>query len=135
MPPVGWEYEVRAAERRHRRSRFTEQGALYVAAPRLEKDAIFEPSADALGYAYVATSIGRLHAKRGGFCGESGAGCGGESYVREHAAHERSPMSRLFSQLIFDARYILGAIHSKVRLFGLNDDDFKSVLQRPQLFE
>jgi len=131
--------EMRAAERRHRRLGLTEQGALCVAAPRLEKDAKFEPSADALGYADVAAprlkSVRQLHAKRGVFCGESGAGCGGESYVREHAAHERSPMSRLFSQLIFDARYILGAIHSKVRLFGLNDGDFKSVLQRPQLFE
>ena len=36
---------------------------------------------------------------------------------------------------MFDARDILGAIDAEVRPCGLNDPDFKAVLQCPQLFE
>jgi len=36
---------------------------------------------------------------------------------------------------MFDARNILGAIDAEVGLCGLNDTDFKAVLQRPQLFQ
>src|SRR4051794_11493896 len=67
--------------------------------------------------------------------GESGAGCGEETCACEHAAHERSPRLLFFSQFMFDARDILGAIDAEVRPCGLNDPDFKAVLQRSQLFQ
>src|SRR5258706_9958716 len=67
--------------------------------------------------------------------GESGAGCGEEACACEHAAHERSPRLLFFSQFMFDARNILGAIDAEVGPCGLNDSDFKAVLQRPQLFQ
>src|SRR3982074_364977 len=67
--------------------------------------------------------------------GESGAGCGEESCACEHAAHERSPRLLFFSQFMFDARNILGAIDAEVGPCGLNDSDFKADLQRSQLFE
>src|SRR5436305_7834449 len=67
--------------------------------------------------------------------GESGAGCGEEACACEHAAHERSPRLLFFSQFMFDARNILGAIDAEVRPCGLNDPDFKAVLQRSQLFQ
>jgi hypothetical protein len=36
---------------------------------------------------------------------------------------------------MFDARDILGAIDAEVGSCGLNDPDFKAVLQRSQLFQ
>jgi hypothetical protein len=36
---------------------------------------------------------------------------------------------------MFDARNILGTIDAEVRPCGLNDSDFKAVLQRSQLFQ
>ena len=36
---------------------------------------------------------------------------------------------------MFDARNILGTIDAEVGPCGLNDSDFKAVLQRSQLFE
>src|SRR5437763_3834432 len=67
--------------------------------------------------------------------GESGAGCGEEACACVHAAHERSPWLLFFSQFMFDARNILGGSYAEVGLGGLNDWDFKTVLQCPQLFQ
>ena len=41
----------------------------------------------------------------------------------------------MFRQLLLDSQYILGAIDAQVRFACLQQMDFKTVLQRSQLFE
>ena len=69
------------------------------------------------------------------FCRESCLAVVRKVFLCERTAHERSPRSRMFSQLIFNTRHILGAIDAEVGLCRLNNADIKAVLQCPQLFE
>ena len=69
------------------------------------------------------------------FCGESCLAVALKVCLCEHAAHERTPVSHMFRQFMFDARHVLGTIDAEVGLCGLNNTDFKAVLQCPQLFE
>src|ERR1041384_1864472 len=68
------------------------------------------------------------------FCGETCGGGGGRVGYCGPKAHFFSRMSRLFRKFALNPRHILGTVDAQMRLVCLDNANFKTVLQRAQLF-